>query len=117
MLDASRMVMAIGPVAVAEVGVVATPDHVGFVALLAAVVGVVAVMIAWIDRRIERKMSDHAKADAERERLKSELDHERHQSLLRELGQLRESVSIRGEIRALRLQLAPALTPLPPRED
>ena len=118
MIDAGHVGLLASPLVVAAVGeTVVDPSHIGFVALLAALVGAVVVGITWVDKRIERKMESHAKADAERERLKTQLEDERHQTLLRELAQLRDSVSLRGEIRALRSQLVPALTPLPPRED
>lgn len=73
-----------GPVATGTLAVeVVTDEHVKLVALIAATVGVVVAVVAWVDRRI----TGHIRAHAANDRL-------RHRKVLSEIRHLRELLHV-----------------------
>ena len=66
---------------------VASSEHVGFVALLVATVGIVAGAIAWIDSRIEKRIAAHSQEDVLR-----------HSEVLNSVEHLKELLSVAGAI-------------------
>lgn len=88
-------------------------EHTSLLAAIVATVTVVAGGIAWLDRRMEKKIRDHERKEFEKdEQLKTlnaqryearrQFEEERHASILREIAHVKELIDLRSEIRALR---------------
>lgn len=88
-------------------------DHVALIASLVAFTTTVAGGLAWLDKRMERKIKAHEEAEFQKgeterkareelETVRAKLEAERHEGILRELGHVKELVDLRGEIRRLR---------------
>ena len=77
---------------------------------LVGLVGTVASGIAFYDRRVEKRLSEHEQKEFDKDEARDRLDEARHAHLLSEIAHVRELVDVRDQLRQLRAEL-PAHTP------
>jgi hypothetical protein len=91
-IGSGRIALVVASAAAPGAAAALSDEHTQLVSVLVATVAVVAGLIAWIDRRIDKRVKAHEAHEAE-------LDDERHAALLGEIRHVRELLRLPPEDR------------------
>lgn len=87
-------------------------ENVNLIGLLAAGIGAVVMAMSWLERRQEKKITDHEATEFARQDIRDKLENERHDHIMSEIRHVKDLVEFKTEIRSLRQDLRAALPEL-----